>query len=153
MHKVYNTIRFCKDLFDFQMVVFKRRAVLPYSGTYTHKLCNDDHILNHLLDSNHLLRSLTLEDIKLSDCLPQILSLLSDCRLEGKDESSLQKVIGVTGFPRKYGIWFGGVWTWARLVVACTSTKIIDRVHYFSIHINNKEQEIKCEMLTFTFHI
>lgn len=39
-----------------------------------------------LLESNRVLRRLILEDIKLSDCLPQILDLLSCCRLEGKDD-------------------------------------------------------------------
>lgn len=37
------------------------------------------------LESNPKLRSLTLEDMKLSDCLPQIINLLSDCKLEGKN--------------------------------------------------------------------
>ncbi|XP_037324807.1 leucine-rich repeat-containing protein 41 isoform X1 [Pungitius pungitius] len=35
-----------------------------------------------LSDSNPLLRSLNLEDLKLSDCLPEILNLLRDCKLE-----------------------------------------------------------------------
>ncbi len=38
----------------------------------------------YLLESNHFLRSLNLEDLKLSDCLPEILNLLRDCKLEGK---------------------------------------------------------------------
>uniref|UniRef100_UPI0037E92E7A uncharacterized protein lrrc41 isoform X2 n=1 Tax=Semicossyphus pulcher TaxID=241346 RepID=UPI0037E92E7A len=39
-------------------------------------------LLNTLSESNHCLRSLHLEDVKLSDCLPQILNLLKDCKLE-----------------------------------------------------------------------
>lgn len=39
----------------------------------------------HLLESNHILRDLILEDINLSDCLPQILHLLRDCKLKGKN--------------------------------------------------------------------
>ncbi|KAM6939199.1 uncharacterized protein lrrc41 isoform 2-T2 [Lycodopsis pacificus] len=35
-----------------------------------------------LSESNPLLRSLNLEDLKLSDCLPEILNLLRDCKLE-----------------------------------------------------------------------
>ncbi|TNN77488.1 Leucine-rich repeat-containing protein 41 [Liparis tanakae] len=35
-----------------------------------------------LSESNPLLRSLHLEDMKLSDCLPEILNLLRDCKLE-----------------------------------------------------------------------
>ncbi|XP_070765087.1 uncharacterized protein lrrc41 [Enoplosus armatus] len=38
--------------------------------------------LTTLSESNHFLRSLTLEDLKLSDCLPEILNLLRDCKLE-----------------------------------------------------------------------
>lgn len=39
-----------------------------------------------LVESNYVLRSLILEDIKLSDCLPPILNLLGCCRLEGKND-------------------------------------------------------------------
>lgn len=39
---------------------------------------------DHLLEVNPCLRSLNLEDMKLSDCLPEILHLLSNCKLEGK---------------------------------------------------------------------
>ncbi|TMS20459.1 Leucine-rich repeat-containing protein 41 [Larimichthys crocea] len=39
-------------------------------------------LLNTLSESNHSLRSLNLEDMKLSDCHPAILNLLRDCRLE-----------------------------------------------------------------------
>ncbi|XP_031167583.1 leucine-rich repeat-containing protein 41 isoform X2 [Sander lucioperca] len=39
-------------------------------------------LLTALLESNHFLRSLNLEDMKLSDCLPEILNLLRDCKLE-----------------------------------------------------------------------
>nr|XP_046246904.1 uncharacterized protein lrrc41 isoform X2 [Scatophagus argus] len=39
-------------------------------------------LLTTLSESNHFLRSLTLEDMKLSDCLPEILNLLQDCKLE-----------------------------------------------------------------------
>ncbi|XP_070817188.1 leucine-rich repeat-containing protein 41 isoform X2 [Chaetodon trifascialis] len=39
-------------------------------------------LLTTLSESNHLLRSLNLEDMKLSDCLPEILNLLKDCKLE-----------------------------------------------------------------------
>jgi len=39
----------------------------------------------HLSESNHCLQILILEDMKLSDCLPEILDLLKACRLEGKE--------------------------------------------------------------------
>ncbi|XP_078115638.1 uncharacterized protein lrrc41 isoform X3 [Sander vitreus] len=39
-------------------------------------------LLTALSESNHFLRSLNLEDMKLSDCLPEILNLLRDCKLE-----------------------------------------------------------------------
>ncbi|XP_039984996.1 uncharacterized protein lrrc41 isoform X2 [Xiphias gladius] len=39
-------------------------------------------LLTTLSESNHCLRSLNLEDMKLSDCLPEILNLLRDCKLE-----------------------------------------------------------------------
>uniref|UniRef100_A0A4W6CUS2 Leucine-rich repeat-containing protein 41 n=1 Tax=Lates calcarifer TaxID=8187 RepID=A0A4W6CUS2_LATCA len=39
-------------------------------------------LLTTLSESNHCLKSLTLEDMKLSDCLPEILNLLRDCKLE-----------------------------------------------------------------------
>lgn len=39
-------------------------------------------LLTTLSESNHFLRSLNLEDLKLSDCLPEILNLLRDCKLE-----------------------------------------------------------------------
>ncbi|XP_037625207.1 leucine-rich repeat-containing protein 41 isoform X1 [Sebastes umbrosus] len=39
-------------------------------------------LLTTLSESNALLRSLTLEDMQLSDCLPEILNLLRDCKLE-----------------------------------------------------------------------
>ncbi|XP_073333252.1 uncharacterized protein lrrc41 isoform X2 [Pagrus major] len=39
-------------------------------------------LLTTLSESNRLLRSLNLEDMKLSDCLPDILNLLTVCRLE-----------------------------------------------------------------------
>ncbi|XP_029286116.1 uncharacterized protein lrrc41 isoform X2 [Cottoperca gobio] len=39
-------------------------------------------LLTTLSESNHLLKSLTLEDMKLSDCLPEILKILTDCKLE-----------------------------------------------------------------------
>lgn len=42
-------------------------------------------IYGHLLESSRLLRSLNLEDMKLSDCLPDLLNLLTVCRLEGKN--------------------------------------------------------------------
>lgn len=37
-----------------------------------------------LSESNCCLRVLKLEDMKLSDCLPDIINLLRRCRLEGK---------------------------------------------------------------------
>ncbi|XP_056234064.1 uncharacterized protein lrrc41 isoform X1 [Seriola aureovittata] len=40
------------------------------------------HLLTTLSESNHNLRSLNLEDMKLSDCLPEILNLLMHCKLE-----------------------------------------------------------------------
>ncbi|KAM7388818.1 hypothetical protein PAMP_024965 [Pampus punctatissimus] len=39
-------------------------------------------LLTTLSESNHCLRSLTLEDLNLSDCLPEILNLVRDCKLE-----------------------------------------------------------------------
>ncbi|XP_034003819.1 leucine-rich repeat-containing protein 41 [Trematomus bernacchii] len=39
-------------------------------------------LLSTLSGSNQLLRSLHLEDVKLSDCLPEILNLLRNCKLE-----------------------------------------------------------------------
>ncbi|XP_030290030.1 uncharacterized protein lrrc41 isoform X1 [Sparus aurata] len=39
-------------------------------------------LLTTLSESNRLLRSLILEDMKLSDCLPDLLNLLTVCRLE-----------------------------------------------------------------------
>ncbi|XP_041791726.1 leucine-rich repeat-containing protein 41 isoform X2 [Chelmon rostratus] len=39
-------------------------------------------LLATLSESNHFLRSLNLEDMNLSDCLPEILNLLRDCKLE-----------------------------------------------------------------------
>ncbi|KAK5869427.1 hypothetical protein PBY51_024143 [Eleginops maclovinus] len=39
-------------------------------------------LLSTLSGSNRLLTSLHLEDVKLSDCLPEILNLLRDCKLE-----------------------------------------------------------------------
>ncbi|XP_070688597.1 uncharacterized protein lrrc41 [Pempheris klunzingeri] len=39
-------------------------------------------LLTTLSESNHFLRSLSLEDMNLSDCLPEILNLLRDCKLE-----------------------------------------------------------------------
>lgn len=39
-------------------------------------------LLNTLSESNHRLRSLNLEDMKLADCLPEILNLLRRCKLE-----------------------------------------------------------------------
>ncbi|XP_032381254.1 uncharacterized protein lrrc41 isoform X1 [Etheostoma spectabile] len=39
-------------------------------------------LLATLSESNHFLKSLNLEDMKLSDCLPEILNLLRDCKLE-----------------------------------------------------------------------
>ncbi|KAF1386025.1 hypothetical protein PFLUV_G00113870 [Perca fluviatilis] len=39
-------------------------------------------LLTALSESSHFLRTLNLEDMKLSDCLPEILNLLRDCKLE-----------------------------------------------------------------------
>ncbi|XP_068175188.1 leucine-rich repeat-containing protein 41 [Antennarius striatus] len=43
---------------------------------------SESQLLTTLSESNHFLKSLMLEDLKLSDCLPEILKLLSDCKLE-----------------------------------------------------------------------
>lgn len=70
-------------------------------------------LLTTLLESNYFLRSLSLEDMNLSDCLPQILSLLRDCKLEelqlkdcrllekwrNKEESLQQLVAAVKTIP------------------------------------------------------
>ncbi|XP_040897197.1 uncharacterized protein lrrc41 isoform X2 [Toxotes jaculatrix] len=39
-------------------------------------------LLTTLSESNHRLKSLSLEDMKLSDCVPEILTLLRSCKLE-----------------------------------------------------------------------
>lgn len=43
---------------------------------------SQSHLLTTLSESNHSLKSLNLEDLKLSDCLPEILNLLRNCKLE-----------------------------------------------------------------------
>ncbi|KAI3368669.1 hypothetical protein L3Q82_025397 [Scortum barcoo] len=43
---------------------------------------SQSHLLTTLSESNHFLRRLNLEDLKLSDCLPEILNLLRNCKLE-----------------------------------------------------------------------
>ncbi|XP_042361167.1 uncharacterized protein LOC121956837 [Plectropomus leopardus] len=63
-------------------------------------------LLSTLSESNRFLRSLNLEDMNLSDCLPNILELLRDCKLEelwlkdcrllerlSSKEESLQKLV------------------------------------------------------------
>ncbi|XP_026201412.1 leucine-rich repeat-containing protein 41 isoform X2 [Anabas testudineus] len=44
--------------------------------------CSQGQLLTTLSEVNPCLRSLNLEDMKLSDCLPEILHLLSNCKLE-----------------------------------------------------------------------
>ncbi|XP_072246372.1 uncharacterized protein lrrc41 isoform X2 [Leuresthes tenuis] len=70
-------------------------------------------LLTTLSESNHCLRILILEDMKLSDCLPEILDLLKACRLEelrfsdcrllescsDKEESLLQLVAALKKVP------------------------------------------------------
>ncbi|XP_071342829.1 uncharacterized protein lrrc41 isoform X2 [Trachinotus anak] len=70
-------------------------------------------LLSTLSESNRCLRSLSLEDMKLSDCLPEILHLLTSCKLEelrcndcrllekwtDKEESLQQLVAAVKSVP------------------------------------------------------
>uniref|UniRef100_A0A3P9Q6A3 Leucine-rich repeat-containing protein 41 n=1 Tax=Poecilia reticulata TaxID=8081 RepID=A0A3P9Q6A3_POERE len=44
--------------------------------------CSQSQLLNTLSEFNHSLKALTFEDIKLCDCLPDILKLLRGCMLE-----------------------------------------------------------------------
>ncbi|XP_051233768.1 uncharacterized protein lrrc41 [Dicentrarchus labrax] len=59
-----------------------RLTTLHIAGMRLPTGSSQSQLLTTLIESNHFLRSLNLEDVKLSDCLPEILKLLRACRLE-----------------------------------------------------------------------
>ncbi|XP_034562899.1 leucine-rich repeat-containing protein 41 [Notolabrus celidotus] len=81
------TVKVIEFLTDLQLITsVLRRAphltTLHLSGMRLPTGSSQSQLLTTLSESNHCLKSLHLEDMKLSDCLPEILHLLKDCKLE-----------------------------------------------------------------------